>query len=217
MSSDIILSLEAAWSAIQDRHPELGPVVLVTGRRRQKSESNTLGQHCAGQWTHPEGKDKLAEIVIFGERLANGGEAVMQTLLHEATHELCHIRGVKDTSNRNRYHNLEFARTAEELGLQRPAQSGGPHLGYSNCTITTGTVLDYQGYIKRLGHACQAFVAPSLDVKVTVRKPPRKAACACPDGQNEIPWSKALAARAEMANGIICGACRRPFTEIDSE
>ena len=214
MSSDIILTLEAAWQEIQSHHPELPAVVLVTGRRRQKSEAKTRGQHCADVW-RTDDDTRASEVVLFGERLADGGREVMNTLIHEAVHELCKARGIKDTSNRGRYHNKEFAAGAQIMGLEPPDVSGGPHFGYSDCKITEETCEKYATMIKRLDRACQMYVAPKLEDKVKVKRQQRRAQCECPEGQNEIPWSKKTARKAELSNGIICGACRRPFEEIE--
>lgn len=219
--SSIIAALEYAWQDIQKHHPELPAVVLVTGRRRQKSEAKTRGQHCKNTWVVREEQGHLTEIVIFGERLADGGTAVMNTLIHEAAHELCHTRDVKDTSNRARYHNKVFMKAAEELGLEGPAVSGGPTLGYSNCVITEVTTRLYQAAIENLGTTCRLYVsALTKEEEKKPRKPVRLAVCECPeDEENSITWSKKYQKRFEDTGylPLLCATCHHAFTPEDAE
>lgn len=216
-TTHIVTVLNRAWDAIRRNHPELGSVMIVTGRRRHKSEGSIRGQHCGDTW-HVDGHDgRQAEVWISGERLAEGGAAVMQTVIHEAAHELARIRGLKDTSNKNRYHNKVFVKLAEELGLEGPDSSGGPALGYSNCTITVKTTEVYDYEIKELDEACKSFVAPAP----TEPKPKRstiKAYCQCPD-ENFISWSKKIQKRLDTYGvpPMLCGVCRQPFVPEDEE
>lgn len=216
-TTPIVTTLNRAWEAIQRNHPEVPHVMIVTGRRRHKSEHATRGSHCADQW-HVDGRDgRHAEVWISGERLGEGAEAVMQTLLHEAAHALSNARGVKDTSDRGRYHNKAFARTAAELGLEPPKESGGPKLGYSDCQITKKTTEVYDYEVKQLAEACKNFVAPAAPEPPKVRTPPLKAHCDCPDPDNEITWTKKLQAKFEFLGifPLVCAVCRQPFVPED--
>ena len=216
-STPVIIALNKAWEAIRRNNPDLGTVMLVTGRRRHKSESTIRGQHCADTWHVHEQEERAAEVWVSGERLAEGGREVMQTLLHEAAHELARLRKLKDTSNKNRYHNKVFVRMATELGLKAPESSGGPALGYSNCTITDDTADIYAKEITDLDEACKNFVAPSMvPVEKPVKKPSVKAFCECPD-ENYVTWSKKLQKRADDIGlpPLLCGICRQPFTPED--
>ena len=216
-STPIIIALNKAWEAIRRNNPDLGTVMIVTGRRRHKSESTIRGQHCADTWHVHEQEERAAEILVMGERLAEGGREVMQTLLHEAAHELAGIRNLKDTSNKNRYHNKIFVRLATELGLEAPASSGGPAHGYSNCTIPDDTADLYSKEIADLSEACKNFVAPALVVEeAKVSKPSVKAYCECED-DNYVTWSKKLQKRADEIGlpPLLCGICRQAFTPED--
>jgi hypothetical protein len=216
-TTHIITVMNRAWQAIQRNHPDVPNVMLVTGRRRHKSEGNIRGQHCRETW-HVEGHDsKQAEVWVSGERLAEGPEAVMQTLLHEAAHALAVVREIKDTSNKNRYHNKAFVQLAEELGLEGPASSGGPALGYSDCTITKATADTYAYEIKELGEACKNFVAPLAKVFPEKRQATPKAFCQCPEGDNEIAWTKKLGKKLQDHGvpPILCGICRQAFVPED--
>jgi hypothetical protein len=213
----IVTMMQRAWEAIQRNHPEIPDVMIVTGRRRHRSEGNIRGQHCRETW-HVDGKEgRLAEVWVSGERLAEGGVEVMQTLIHEAAHALAVVRDIRDTSNRNRYHNPKFVKLAEELGLEGPASSGGPALGYSNCTITRKTAEVYDFEIKQLNVACQSFVAPAPEEEAKPSSPKAKAFCQCPEGDNEISWTKKFEKklRAHGVPPILCGICRQAFVPED--
>lgn len=216
-TTHIVTVLNKAWQAIQRNNPDVPAVMIVTGRRRHKSESNIRGQHAGDTW-HVDGcDDRQSEVWVSGERLAEGGREVMQTLIHEAAHALAKVRNLKDTSNKNRYHNKVFVRLATELGLEGPGSSGGPALGYSNCTITNETAEIYGYEIKLLDEACRNFVAPSMTEARTVRKPTAKAFCECPEGDNEIAWSKKYQRKYEETGflPLLCAVCRQPFTPED--
>lgn len=213
-TTQIITALNMAWGAIKRKNPDLGNVMITTGRKRHKSEANTRGSHCRDTWHVHDREEKAAEVWISGERLAEGATAVMQTLLHEAAHELARVRKLQDTSNKNRYHNKTFVKLAEELGLQGPDSSGGTSLGYSNCTITPATETLYVKEVERLSEACKSFVAPTLtDVLAKVKQPTIKAYCECDTDDNSITWTKKLEKRYDETGffPLMCSVCRQVF------
>lgn len=216
-STHVVTVLNRAWQAIQRNHHDVPAVMIVTGRRRHKSENSVRGQHCRDTW-HVDGHEgRQAEVWVSGERLGEGGREVMQTLLHEAAHALAGVRGLKDTSNKNRYHNKVFVKLAEELGLTGPGSSGGPALGYSNCAITTGTAEVYGYEIEQLDIACKNFVAPSAPEEEKPKKATIKAFCGCPEGDNEITWTKKFGKKFQAYGvpPVLCGICRQAFVPED--
>lgn len=218
-SSEIVHQLNVAWQAIQDNNPEVPDAMIVTSRRRHKSEANVLGQHCRETWHVPDFEGRLAEITIFGERLADGGAPVLQTLLHEAAHALAGVRDIKDTSNRNRFHNKKFVALAEELGLEGPAESGGPALGFSMCTLRQDTFEKYKDIVYRLEETCTAFVVPPEPEEPAPKKPRQKAFCSCPSEKDDeyefesITWTKALQKKLDNLGipPLLCGICRQAY------
>ena len=56
------------------------------------------------------------ELNISADYLNRPIEAVVATLIHEATHLYCMMKGIKDTSNNGIYHNKRFKQIAEEIG-----------------------------------------------------------------------------------------------------
>ena len=123
--SQIITALEQAWAAIRDQHPEIPNVVIVTGagsNQKGLPEGYRLrGHHWPERWvTGPADQRRMPELFMAGELLASGGRAVLEVMLHEATHALAVVRGIADTSAEgNRYHNKRFVALAAEMGLRR--------------------------------------------------------------------------------------------------
>jgi len=72
------------------------------------------------------------EINIGAGTLSRPIENVCVTLIHEMTHYWNHIKGIKDTSNNNIYHNSRFKNTAEAHGLI-VEQEASKRYGYTKC------------------------------------------------------------------------------------
>ena len=131
--SRIIAALERAWAAIQDRHPDVPDVVIVTGagsNQKGTPEGYRLrGHHWPERWVL-EGRDgqRTPELFVAGELLSAGGRAVLEVMLHETAHALAARRGIKDTSAAgNRYHNKRFVALGGRAGPARPGRAGQGH------------------------------------------------------------------------------------------
>lgn len=157
--SRIITALESAWTAIRAQHPDVPPVLMITGTGRNR-HSVKWGHFGERRWT-VEGADakkaRTHELFAGGELLSLGGRATMKTLLHEAAHALAHVRDIKDTSSDYRYHNRRFVELAEELGLIGPAKMA-PVIGWSDCAITDDTAQRYADVIATLDAARLPYV-----------------------------------------------------------
>lgn len=153
--AEIIATLEAAWAAIQHHHPEIPDVVIITGTYRQKG-GDRWGHHDPERWQLAQAQHRQAELLTAGELLGKDAEAILRTLLHEATHALGHTRGVKDTSRGGRYHNKRFVQLAGELTLAPPAQAH-PTYGWFNVDLTPDTRSRYQELLQRLQAASLAY------------------------------------------------------------
>ena len=147
--SRIITALERAWAAIQDQHPDVPDVVIVTGagsNQKGTPEGYRLrGHHWPERWIlDGQNGQRAPELFIAGELLSAGGHAVVEVMLHEAAHALTTRRGIKDTSAAgNRYHNKRFVALAAELGLRGP-DVPDKISGWSDCTLTGQAA--YDGY-----------------------------------------------------------------------
>ena len=160
--SQIITALEQAWAAIRDQHPEVPDVVIVTGagsNQKGLPKGYALrGHHWPGRWVTDPAEPRMPELFMAGELLAAGGRAVLEVMLHEASHALAVVRGIKDTSAEgNRYHNKRFVALAVEMGLRGP---GRPEkvIGWSDCRITDETAAAYADVISAIDTARLPFL-----------------------------------------------------------
>lgn len=162
--SRVIQALEALWGAVRREHPDVPPVVVITGSAHQQIGtglySRTRGHYGRDLWAGPAGA--IPELFIAGELLhpLEGhplGHRVLETLLHEAAHGLAHARGIKDTSRSgNRYHNRRYAALATELGLDPPLTPDGR--GWSECTLAPGTPAVYADALEVLADATLPYM-----------------------------------------------------------
>ncbi|MFE6508296.1 hypothetical protein ACFVDI_13030 [Nocardioides sp. NPDC057767] len=138
-ASALVAALDATWSAIQLRHPNVPDVVVTLGAGSIGVPAGALklGRFAAERWIAYDTKDPvgLAKLFVGGEGLRRGAEPVLATLLHEAAHGVAHVRGIKDTSRQGRYHNNRFKLLGEELGL---AITEAPTIGWSSMELAPG-------------------------------------------------------------------------------
>lgn len=115
-----------------------------------------IGHFAAERWVSNESKDPvgLARLFVGSKGLLRGVEPVLATLLHEAAHWVAHVRSIKDTSRRGRYHNARFKVLGEELGL---TISKVPTIGWPSKELAPGTAGEYTEQISALGSAILAF------------------------------------------------------------
>ncbi|WP_330294094.1 hypothetical protein [Streptomyces sp. NBC_00576] len=229
----LITALEKCWTAIQKHHPDVPPVLFITGTgisRRQTEKPRTStdaprrhyptrGHHWADRWAVAEREQRLAELFVAGETIKDGGEEILKTELHEAAHSLAHVRKIQDTSKGDpRWHRKEFAALAREVGLEPLRRSEKP-LGFSNCTLTDATRRRYASVIRQLDAAALPGLGDDRDAAVeeppVAPEPPGstngkrvKVSCACLPEPRAFPVTPKV-----LAEGpIICGLCGEPFT-----
>lgn len=223
----IITELEYAWNEIRARHPEVPDVVCITGSGVQKrGRSLRRGHHAPDRWRDAESTGRSPELFIAGELLEAGGEAVLQTMLHEAAHALGHVRGIRNTSgDGNRWHNRKFAQLARELGLEPPKRAA-PTMGFSDCNITPATSAAYHLVVRRLEAAKLPFLPDPLgtgaegagagvEPPTTRRDGSRRTGgrrtgveCAC-----DPPRRMQVTPKMLQEGPVLCGLCRQEFTE----
>ncbi|ATL88769.1 hypothetical protein [Streptomyces malaysiensis] len=230
----LITALEKCWTQIQKHHPDLPPVLFITGTgipRRQTEKPRqstgaprrrqlvTQGHHWADRWAVAEQEQRLAELFVAGETVRDGGEEVLKTLLHEAAHALAHVRGIQDVSRGDpRWHRKEFAQLARETGLEPPRKSEKP-LGFSNCSLTDATRKKYAAVVRQIDGAALPGLG-GADEEGTEEEPPAppenpgstngkrvKVTCRCLPEPRAFPVTPKV-----LAEGpIICGLCGEPF------
>ena len=228
--SRIIAALEQAWAAIQDRHPDVPDVVIVTGAGSNQKGTpegyRPRGHHWPERWVlNGQDQPRAPELFIAGELLSAGGRAVVEVMLHEAAHALATRRGIKDTSAAgNQYHNKRFVALAAELGLPGP-DVPDKITGWSGCTLTDATADGYAEMTAAIDRARLPFLVdltnpagpgggggedqggdgPGKPAKRGGRQ--AAAECACQPEPRRIQ----LTPRQIEGGPIICGLCGAPF------
>ncbi|MFC0539868.1 hypothetical protein [Kutzneria chonburiensis] len=206
ITTQLVTAFEAAWRAIQQRHPDVPEVVVTfgSGTLGMKAGQTRLGHFAAARWQH--GEKQLPELFISGEGLQRGALEVLGTLLHEAAHGLAHVREIKDTSRQGRYHNAKFKALGEELGLTLAEDKT---IGWSLTTVPETTAKAYAAELDELSAALVAW--RYAEVHATSKKKSTNLAvaeCACP--------RKIRVARTTLAEApITCGKCGVDFVAED--
>jgi len=209
----LMAALRDIWSAIRAGHPGVPDVVLLPAPNPLR-QSNVLGYFAGLRWQQGSSVGRLSEVVVVAEHMNRGAEDVFSTLLHEAAHAQNFHAGIRDVS-RNQYHNKEFRRAAQQLGLE---VSRVAHYGFAETTVPDATALRYAAQIASLTEALMFRMserniasqgsAPSAADPPTSSKPSarsRKATCDC--------GFIIRVARKTMTETVIrCDRCAQPFT-----
>jgi hypothetical protein len=192
----IIEALNNALLAIRARHEEVPNVVLVVGTSSTKKYGHFQAKAWQGKAPH--------EIMISGESLSRGAVDVLGTLLHECAHALAENTGVKDTSRQGRYHNAEFKRLANLLGIQVEQLPG---IGWSDTHVPVETQKVYRRELSELSRALKAYRIPD-PAKVKALPNTIKIACDCRSITVPLGFYK--------KGSVSCDECGQPF-EADED
>ncbi|WP_052231158.1 hypothetical protein [Streptomyces sp. M10] len=163
IAAGVTSALVDAWDAIRARHPDVPEAVIsmATGGRVSMVE---LAHFAPRRWRLREGDDVHHEVFVTAESLADGAEKVFGYLLHEATHAANEARGVKDCSA-SQYHNKEFRKTAESMGLvQRPdvGEKWKKKYGFAGTELGSAAAQTYAKQIAALDKAMHATRTPDI-------------------------------------------------------
>jgi DNA-directed RNA polymerase subunit RPC12/RpoP len=88
------------------------PIISIQSDHRGKTRG-----WCTVDKVWDDDSSEKYEIAITAEFLNRTYEEICGTMLHEIVHLYNILRGVKDCSNNNQYHNKKFKETAEQFGL----------------------------------------------------------------------------------------------------
>ena len=211
-SSELIGEFEHIWLAMQSLVPDLPDAVFtMAGGTDVRRHYMKYGHFVAQQWHVDPGGATWCEIFVGGEGLRRGGAAVLATLMHEATHALAHVRGIKDTSDHNQYHNGRFRKLAEGTWPLH-IETQHDRIGWSYTTLLPRGADEWQSYIDRLdqliGEQHMYRLGPSESVGTPVAHRKRTVyACEC---GRQVHLTKDMVAH----GGVLCGACKHPFVEV---
>src|SRR6266496_563512 len=202
VTGPLVAAIEAAWSSIQDKHAEVPHVVLTLGNGTAKAGQLTFGHFHDQKWAAGDGR--LPELFIGGEGLRRGARALLGTLLHEASHGVASIRGVKDTSRQGRYHNTKFRDIAVELGI---TVDKDPKIGWSITTVPDLTAADYTTELDVLDQTLIAYRLADIPNGKPKTNNGIVAECGCE------PARKIRLSRSTYDLGpIYYSVCKQPFT-----
>ncbi|HEY1700970.1 MAG TPA: hypothetical protein VGG75_14765 [Trebonia sp.] len=196
----LIAAVDAAWSAVRGRNPDVPEVVftLGAGSSARRGAGLKYGHFHDGTWQR--GEATLPELFIGGEGLERGPVELLGTLLHEAGHGVASTRGIQDTSRQGRYHNDRFRLLAGELGI---TVTKDERAGWSPTAVPAATIAAYRPQVEALGSALTAFRRPAVRSRA--------------DSNNGVSASCGCGRRIRVAAAVLdqapitCGACGEEF------
>jgi hypothetical protein len=217
--SAIVSVLELVWAQIRSEHPELPEIVMVTGSAYVGP--SRWGHFRKSGWTEAGVDVERGEMFIAGECLAKGARFTLETILHEAAHVLAAVRDVKDTSRQGRWHNAQFRKFAEEMGLAYQGKAADKSRGFSDMLLTAETEERYARLTDELNRQITMMIKlrgteSGNGEKITL--PPAegggaaggriKLTCACSD-----PRILRVSKKTAEAGLITCGVCFEGFED----
>jgi len=163
IAAGVTSALVDAWDAIRARHKDVPEAVIsmATGGRASAVE---LAHFAPRRWKLREGDERHHEVFVTAESLADGAAKVFGYLLHEATHAANEARGVNDCSA-SQYHNKEFRKMAEAMGLVQRADVGEKwkkKYGFAGTELGEDGAKTYAKEIDALDKAMHATRTPDL-------------------------------------------------------
>lgn len=217
-------ALKTAWKALRRIANDLPDnVVIAVGSPEQYGAMSDVTDE--GSWvTYLPPTIFLAE-----ERLELGGEIVIQTLLHGATHIIAHQCHFHDLSRQGRYHNGTFVNVASGLGLEYPEHQK-PHYarGKSAVVLSAEALATYSGIIAYLDATLNVLPpaerstheqpSPSDSERPEPGRPRTR-----PPGAPDTSGFRAICdceppkvirvslKQIDRDGGIMCGACKKLF------
>jgi hypothetical protein len=210
----LLAALETAWEVVQSRHPELPAVTFTTGSavKRDALKWSVRDSVAAREPTSVISTDR-PELRIADTTLRAGPKAVITALLHQGTHAVCARRGIRDTTNRGKWHNQKFREVAVEFGLTWPQGKERDMVrGFAEVALTPEAEKAFDPLAEALGDALKAW-----------KRSARKAAAAAPKAQprtdSRLSLTCGCGRKLYMAKtvyaqgGITCDVCGEPFTE----
>lgn len=201
-TAKVLAAIETVWDDFRVHRPELPAVVVGIDMRGRKHALDYREATVTDDHVPP-----LLEVPLPCVR--QGGRAVVEHLLHVATHCLCDVRGVSATTNRGRRHNGKFASVARDMGCEWPdGRSPDPVMGYAPVPVTAAMWADMAPYvtvIDRVLDRSRAVAELEEAAKRTAGSGTRLSmGCGCGRTIQVGP-------RVAAMGPVICGVCHEEF------
>lgn len=232
----VVTTLQKVWTRLQKVAPTLPDATIVIKRDARAWGHTTTQRVWGAQATKGRGKAKTVsltkeryEVMVSGENLSRGAEAVLGTLLHEAAHALNLADGIMDVDSNGR-HNKKFKARAEDTwGLE--IRDLGNWLGWTDTYVPEACAKRFKTELAMIDRAIKKAtvahhpkavtgtptggvtlppVGPGKTVTGGRKKNLTRAVCKCePDASGWVPSLRASAR--VLAIGIKCEACDALF------
>lgn len=199
----LLSALDALWKRQQADVPELPRITPVI------SPTSRIQDHGPERWKRDD-DGTVSGLVVTADTLHDGPDVVLETVLHDAAHLLCWVRGVDDTTMHGVYHNQHFLAAAEEVGLEWPEGAKRRQgKGYHVPVLSSAARERHAESLEELKEAIP-LVLPHLELPPTSnrgRVDRLSYACKC-DPPRRFRISRTVAAQGP----IMCGVCGSEFT-----
>jgi len=190
----VLSVLDRLAHRVADEHDIEGRVSIVLGASGVTRSGQKHGHFGPRMWEDSDGND-IHEIFLAGESLKRGAAATIGTLIHELAHAYCHEKGIKDTSDGNRYHNDRFRKVAEDMGL---TIEKADRIGWSVTTVPESTQERYREFVDELERAIQAWRREPGVLAEPETKKSKTFKMQCPECQDAVPTTKGWFERNEF-------------------
>lgn len=222
------LTVDQIAARAEERLPKIQDMfrsraIVVVGREAR----GYLGSFTSNKWEL--GGERLHEIHLntdrqCGHRTATRGEDATVTLAHELAHLYAHHHGVRDTSNRGRYHGQKFAVLAEALGCHT-ARPSGSHYGIVTDCLQDWAREAYADLIVVMDDALRLNSTPTTTpdpVTIAPTTPTASegkyvfATCACVLASGRRRTLRMATGQWPLGR-VWCETCRTPFSSGETE
>jgi hypothetical protein len=205
---DILETVDSIIATARDQHPDIPEKIVVVMDSGARKGGMVHGHFARLSW-----HDDYNEIKLGTESLSRGAVPTLGTILHELSHAIAFTRGVKDTSNKGRYHNGKFREIALEVGIH--VEQAGT-IGWSQTTVPDSTKDVYADLIERLDKAITTYRVGYIETKGTTatktKKASTKMACGCGD---PVTVNKGWFDR--VGQFAVCQNCSQNFELMDTD
>lgn len=183
---EMLAAVDFTIQSVRAIHPDIPPVTVVLGAPGHLKTRQVHGHFAPNRWS-TTGEDKALhhEVSLSGESLERGAVSTFGTIVHELAHAHCHATGVKDTSDRGRYHNHHFKECAEEFGL---AIGYDKRIGHSPTEVPAATQEQYAEQISALEKALTLYRVTDIDLAASADE--GKWMMWCPECDDKITVTK---------------------------